>query len=362
MSLLPPPRCIAGLLLTISIPTLSGMAQEAASARPNAPSIHPLASGIEAAQGGTTLRVTALRDDVLRVRMWRAGAEPEDASWAVLPAARTSAVKVTVEERGFRTGSVRVTVGDGLKVTVSDLSGNVLQQDAEPVAWRGSAFRLYKGMSSADHFFGLGDKPGPLDRVGEAFVMWNTDNFGWQSTSDPIYKSIPFFLNMRNGQTLGVLFDNTWRTFFDFGRELEKEYSFGAPNGPVDYYLMYGPEPKKVVEAYAWLTGTTPLPPLWSLGFQQSRYSYYPQTRVMEIADRLRADRIPADALYLDIDYQEKNRPFTVDTVRFPNFSGLVKELAAKQFHLVTITDLHIAKLPNAGMHRMTLERRAITS
>ena len=154
---------------------------------------------------------------------------------------------------------------------------------------------------------------------------------------------------MRGGRALGVLFDNTWRTFFDFGREFEREYSFGAPNGPVDYYLMYGPEPKKVVETYAWLTGPTPLPPLWSLGFQQSRYSYYPQTRVMEVADRLRADRIPTDALYLDIDYQKDNRPFTVDTVKFPDFSGMLKELAAKEFKVVVITDLHIAKLPNAG-------------
>ncbi len=225
----------------------------------------------------------------------------------------------------------------------------MLQRDAEPVAWRGTGFRVYKAKTAADHFFGLGDKPGPLDRAGQAFVMWNTDNFGWQESTDPIYKSIPFFLNMRGGRTLGVLFDNTWRTFFDFGRETADEYSFGAPNGPVDYYLMYGPEPKRVVETYAWMTGPTPLPPMWSLGFQQSRYSYYPQAKVMEIANRLRADRIPTDALYLDIDYQKENRPFTVDEMKFPDFSGMLKDLAAKEFHLVVITDLHIAKLPDAG-------------
>ena len=67
------------------------------------------------------------------------------------------------------------------------------------------------------------------------------------------------------------------------------------------------------MEDYAWLTGPTPIPPLWSLGYQQSRYSYYPEARVREIADRLRADSIPADAIYLDIDYQQKNRPFTVN-------------------------------------------------
>ena len=49
-------------------------------------------------------------------------------------------------------------------------------------------------------------------------------------------------------------------------------------------YILYGPEPKAVVETWAWLTGTTPIPPLWSLGYQQSRYSYYPESEVRRIA------------------------------------------------------------------------------
>jgi len=119
--------------------------------------------------------------------------------------------------------------------------------------------------------------------------------------------------------------------------------------GPVDYYVFYGPSPKQVVETYAWLTGTPPLPPLWALGFQQSRYSYMTQARVLEVANRLRADSIPADAIYLDIDYQDKNRPFTVNTTAFPDFSGMIAQLHAENFHLVAITDLHIANLP--GQH-----------
>src|SRR6202035_3036941 len=124
---------------------------------------------------------------------------------------------------------------------------------------------------------------------------------------------------------------------------------FGAPSGPVDYYLLYGPTPKQVVETYAWLTGPTPLPPLWTLGFQQSCYSYSPEAKVRDIADRLRADHIPADAIHLDIDYQDHNRPFTVDTAKFPHFSQMIHELAEKRFHVVAITDLHIAKLPDAN-------------
>jgi alpha-glucosidase len=310
---------------------------------------NPLPNGVEVSGGGVTYRVTALRDDVLRVRASPSGAFSEDASWAVLDGPRGSSVAVTAEGAGFRTKALRVAIDGAMRLTVSDLSGHILQQDSRPIEFHGSSFRVYKTMDPEEHFFGLGDKVGPLDRRNQAFTDWNSDSFGWQESTDPIYKSIPFFLSWNRGRVLGVLFDNTWRSSFDFGKESADAYSFGAPDGPVDYYLLYGPSPKQAVEAYAWLTGPTPLPPLWSLGFQQSRYSYYPEAKVREIADRLRADRIPADAIYLDIDYQQDNRPFTVNRERFPSFEGMVKDLALQHFHVVAITDLHIAKLPNAG-------------
>jgi alpha-glucosidase len=307
------------------------------------------ADGIQLSDTSLTIEIEALRPDVLRVRTFPKGHPPEDASWAVLPAARTSRVAVTAEPGGFSTSALRVSVSPDLKLTVTDLAGNLLQSDALPVSWTADGFKVSKAKAPEDHYFGLGDKPGPLDRAGEAFVMWNTDSFGWQESTDPIYKSIPFFIQMRSGRALGVLFDNTFRTFFDFGRERDNQMTFSAPAGPLDYYLLYGPEPKHVLFEYAWLTGPTPLPPLWTLGFQQSRYSYYPQSQVEDIAAHLRADKIPADAIYLDIDYQYKNRPFTVDTERFPDFQGLIHKLLAEQLHTVLITDLHIADLPNQG-------------
>jgi alpha-glucosidase len=311
--------------------------------------VTPLPAGTRTTSNGVTLEVTALRDDVLRVRMWKGDAAPEDASWAVLPAARTSSVAVAAESHGFSTKALRVTVDDQLRVTVADLGGNILAKDAAPVLWEGDKFTVIKQGSWSDHFFGLGDKPGPLDRKTEAFTLWNTDSFGYQESTDPIYKSIPFFIDMNQGRALGVFLDNTWRTNFDFGRADPKRYTFGAMNGPLDYYLLYGPEPKSVVSDWAWLTGPTPLPPVWALGFQQSRYTYFPESQLREVASRLRKDRIPSDVLWLDIDFQHNNWPFTVNEKAFPDFRGLVKDLAREQFKLVVITDLHIARQPNVG-------------
>jgi len=311
-------------------------------------------NGIEIHSGSAVIGITALRDDVLRIRIGPRGTLPEDASWAVLPGARASRVSVTPladgSSVGFSTAKLRLTVDKtNLRMSIAGLDGNVICSDtaSRPLEYHGDSFRIYKDMPENEHYFGLGDKTGPLDRRGMAFTLWNTDQ-GFQESTDPIYKSIPFFIGFRSGRGYGLLFDNTWRSSFDFGKEVRDSYSFGAEGGPLDYYFIQGPEPKRVVETYAWLTGTPPLPPLWALGFQQSRYSYESDAKLRQIASRLRADRIPADVLYLDIDYQNKNRPFTVDSQAFPDLAKLVADMKAQQFHTVLITDLHIARLPNA--------------
>jgi len=91
------------------------------------------------------------------------------------------------------------------------------------------------------------------------------------------------------------------------------------------------------------------MPPRWALGYQQSRYSYMSDAEVREIANRLRSERIPTDVIWLDIDFQDHNRPFTTNRKTFPNLRGLAKDLGSHGFKLVTITDLHIASAPNQG-------------
>lgn len=311
-----------------------------------------LPSGIEVVSNGLHEKVVALRDDVVRVRVWRGNTPPEDASWAVLASSRSSNVPVKPQDSGtaafgFCTGKLIVQIDKAsLALSIQDPNGAVLLQDARPIRFDGDAFRIYKAMPADEHYFGLGDKVGPLDRRNQAFTLWNTDAYRFQETTDPLYKSIPYFMTYRAGRAAGILLDNTWRSSFDFGKESPDAYSFGAAGGPIDYYFFFGPTPKQVVETYAWLTGTPPLPPLWSFGYQQSRYSYMTQARVLEVASQLRAEKIPADAIYLDIDFQEKNRPFTVDNATFPDLPGTIARLKADHFHVVAITDLHIARLP----------------
>jgi alpha-glucosidase len=305
----------------------------------------------ELRSGAEVLEITALRPDILRIRQG-SGALPEDASWAVPAALRShhEPLKITRGPQGVEvdTGALTVQIDPKtLKTVIKDAEGRIVLSDSggEEVERHGAQFRLRKLMPPGERYFGLGDKTGTLDRRDQTFTFWNTDNYGFGVASDPLYKSIPFVLGAdQNGRSFGLFLDNSWRGFFDFGRTERDTFTLGAEGGPVDYYVMSGGDPKAVVEAYAYLTGKAPLTPLWALGFQQSHWSYMSASELRSIADRLRADKIPSDVVYLDIDYQQRNRPFTVNTRTFPDLGGLVKDLTHQGFHLVLITDLHIAK------------------
>src|ERR1700758_553610 len=319
----------------------------------NVTGVKALPTGVELAAGKAGLRVLALTPTVIRLLYTPDGKFLSDHSFAVLPNAFSQPPKTTVQQAQdsvtLSTEALQLKISRSpLSVSFLDLAGKIIARDSPgpPVWFHGNAFRVWKSMPEDEHYFALGDKAGPLDHRNLAFTMWNTDAYGWEESTDPLYKDIPFLLAMRNGSAYGIFLDNTYRSSFDFGKELRDAYSFGSEGGELNYYFFYGPDPKRVVSDFTALVGRTPLPPLFALGYQQCRYSYYPEARVREIANEFRKRNIPADVIYLDIDYQEKNRPFTVDRERFPHFEQMVKDLRQQGFKLITINHLHIAKVP----------------
>jgi alpha-glucosidase len=320
----------------------------------NVQSVEKLKDGVELTVGGTKVRVTVFREGVLRVRVAPNGAFPKDFSWAVIETSEAPALTVDENQKEVRItagNTVAIVQKSPLLINFSDTAGNVLLADEPslPMAWNGQRVRAWKKMPLEENYYGLGDKAGPMNRRNRAFTNWNTDAFGWQESTDPLYKTIPFFIGLRKGMAYGLFFDNTYRSSFDFGKESADYFSFGAEGGELNYYFIAGPEPKNIIERYTALTGRSPLPPLWTLGYQQCRYSYYPEARVREIARLLREKKIPADTIYLDIDYQEGYAPFTINRQYFPNFEKMVADLKELGFHVIAITDLHIKRFPDHG-------------
>src|SRR5713101_8408334 len=316
--------------------------------------IEKLKDGFELTSGAAKVRITVFRDGIFRIRVAPDGNFPKDFSWAVIESPEPPAVKIEENQKEIRilSGNVIAAVQKApLLIQFSDMAGMVYLADepAMPMAWNGKRIHIWKKMPADENYYGLGDKAGPMNRRNRSFTNWNTDEFGWQESTDPLYKTIPFFIGLRGGMAYGIFFDNTHRSSFDFGKESADYFSFGADGGELNYYFLAGPEPKKIIERYTALTGRSPLPPLWALGYQQCRYSYYPEARVREIARLLREKKIPADAIYLDIDYQQDYAPFTVNREYFPNFEKMIADFRAQGFHTILITDLHIKKNPDHG-------------
>ncbi len=301
--------------------------------------------------------VQAVAPDIVRVRFAPSARFGRDQSYAVANrelGAPGAAVEVGTRQSTIRTAQLRVTIAhDPFRIAVHDAQGNLVDQDdpERGIGVAGTQVKVWKTLRPDEHVYGLGEKNGRLSKRGPhmnggTYVMWTTDAYDYADDTDPLYVSIPFYLVVQKGRAHGVFLDNTFRSVFDIGHESTDRLSFGAEDGELDYYLIYGPAPKRVIERYTALTGRMPLPPRWSLGFNQCRYSYYPESRVRFIADNFRERKIPADVLWLDIHYLDGYNPFTWDKERFPDPKKMIADLRRQGFQVVTIVDPHPKKQP----------------
>jgi len=204
--------------------------------------------------------------------------------------------------------------------------------------------RFVRRLSPDAHIYGLGEKTGFLDKRGRRYQMWNTDDPHHAPDTDPLYKTIPFYISFDGERAHGFFTDRSCRSFFDFGFSLPDAEVVDIYDDECDLYFFPGPAISEVVTAYTELTGRMELPPLWSLGYQQCRWSYFPEETVLSIANKMREKEIPCDVIYLDIDYMKGFRVFTWDPERFPDPKGMIKKLSDMGFKVVTIIDPGIKK------------------
>ena len=244
--------------------------------------------------------------------------------------------------------------GEGKTLLCADAEGmghRLQERTGDDLVW------VLKHMPEKAHFFGLGDKPCGLNMRGKRFEMWGSDHYKFSPSSDPLYKSIPFFLCLNSGEQYGIFFDNTMRSYFDFGKERKDRLLFGADGGVMDYYFIHGEDALDTVRSYTRLTGTAPMPPLWALGYHQSKWSYYPENEVRVLAEDLRTHRIPCDAIHLDIHHMKKYQSFTWDRERFPDPPALIHMLEEKGLRVVTIVDPGIRINPDNYVWRSGFEK-----
>jgi len=319
-------------------------------------------------QDNSQVQVSILAPDLVRIRASFLKPIPaKDHSWAIAktdwPTTRWSvsenadAVVITTDEIQvvvrrspllieFRDAKTHALINADEQPMAYDGKGLLKEMMFDPKA--GSFVAVAKKFGVAEHFYGLGEKAARLDKRRSAFVNWNSDTPGYLEGRDPIYQTIPFYTALENGNAYGIFFDNSYRSYFDFARSSQQRVWFGAEGGELNYYFFYGPSLRKILNRYADLTGHMPLPPLWALGNQQSRWSYYPDTMVEEVVSEYRKRDLPLDVVHLDIDYMQGYRVFTWDRNRFRSPKELSEKLARQGVKLVTIVDPGVKHQPVA--------------
>lgn len=218
--------------------------------------------------------------------------------------------------------------------------GKVINQDDTGLGTQrqGTQSTVYKKLQEEERFVGLGEKTGPLDRRGNGYENWNTDHFAYDIEADPLYASIPFYIGIHGELSYGIFVDNSYKSHFNFGASNNRFSSFSVDDGDMDYYFIGG-EVSDIIKSYTWLTGRMSMPPIWSIGYQQCRYSYYPDTEVLDVAKKFRDKDIPADVIVLDIHYMDEYKIFSWDKARFPNPDQMIKQLKEMGFEVVVICD-----------------------
>jgi len=232
-----------------------------------------------------------------------------------------------------------------------------------PAAWRvvpqfqqaADAFIATIPTDTGTSLYGTGEVAGSLLRNGAVTEVWAKQPFRieddgtvvphYDERSKSIYQAHPWALAVRgDGSAFGVLADTTYRLGIDLREGIRL-----TCGEPFPVIVIEGVSPQEVVQRLAALTGRIELPPRWALGYQQCRFSYYPDARVRELAQEFRTREIPCDVIWIDIHYMDEYKVFTFDPERFPDPKGTNDYLHQMDFRSVWILDPAVKAEP--GYH-----------
>ena len=192
-------------------------------------------------------------------------------------------------------------------------------------------------LSADDHFYGMGQADQltdslDLDHRGHLREVWNQH-------SPPATTIFPSLLSLRG---YGLLIDNPHRATWDLGHTDPTSFTYRARGGGLQYYVFYGPEQLRLLQAFFELTGFPPLPPRWIFGLLQSRYGYRNRAELENISQTFREKGLPCDALILDVFWFKEMGDLAFDPVAWPDASVMLRRLKQKGFRLIVIEEPYL--------------------
>ena len=197
-------------------------------------------------------------------------------------------------------------------------------------------------MSDSAVIYGLGETLRGMNKRGYRYVSDNTDEPDQREEKLSLYSAHNFLVIRDEEEEFGLFFDYPASMEFDLGFTKRSEVRISAAEKDMYIYLITGCSLKSITSQFRKIIGKSYIPPLWGFGYGQSRYGYACEDDIRTVVNKYRAAGIPLDSVYMDIDYMEDYKDFTVNRERFPGFAGFVEEMKEQGIRLVPIIDAAI--------------------
>jgi len=299
------------------------------------------------------VRLTEFKDDVYRVRV-------ESPRWPKAHSQAGLTPPPVRKKAGSGEARSRLSIDHGCGIRLVDHGGRVIlqSQSRQTIGLCGDASVFMFQREACHQFYGMGEKSTGFEHSGRRTKFWNADVWAdfhaaqyRDGAPDPMYVSIPYLIVKRGNTYVGLLLDNPHAAFMDTaasvsiaGQMTLKDktsacFSLGAEQGQPDLYIIYGPSLAELTQKLQKLVGCTPLPPAWALGYHQCRWGYASAKDLDGLDAKFREHKIPCDGLWLDIDYMDGYRVFTVSRKHFPNPKAALSRLRAHGRRVVPILD-----------------------
>lgn len=193
-------------------------------------------------------------------------------------------------------------------------------------------------LAENDIVYGLGEQIRGINKRGWQYVSWNYDNPNHHEDTRSLYGSHNFII-ISGEKLFGAFFDYAGKMTFDIGYTVRNEMKVIPADDNLCIYIIEGESEKDITKQFRKLIGRSYIPPMWAFGYGQSRWGYKNEADIRAVAEEYKNAEIPLDSIYLDIDYMERYKDFTVDEERFPDLKKLSDDMKESGIHLVPIID-----------------------
>lgn len=198
-------------------------------------------------------------------------------------------------------------------------------------------------MTDSDIIYGLGEAPRGINKRGWVYESFCSDDPFHTETKSSLYAAHNFLM-LSGSDNFGIFIDFPAKIRWDIGYTSKNKTVITIDGTDFDFYYIKGNKPIEIVKEFRKAIGKSYIPPFWAFGYQQSRWSYPNAKTVDSVIDGYDKAGIPLDCVYLDIDYMDSYKDFTVDNKKFPDFADYVSKKREQGIHLIPIIDAGVKK------------------